>query len=84
MKPGGRLLACGNASGDWGHQIDSNQLWLRSIAVSGFNSGAYLPAHPQLVCPALQAALKARADGEPRPRRPHRADPGLTIERDDL
>jgi len=63
MKPGGRLLACGNASGDWGHQIDSNQLWLRSIAVSGFSSGAYLPAHPQLVRPALQAALKAAAAG---------------------
>ena len=63
MKPGGRLLACGNASGDWGHQVDSNQLWLRSIAVSGFSSGAYLPAHPQLVRPALEAALKAAAAG---------------------
>ena len=63
MKPGGRLLACGNASGDWGHRVDSNQLWLRSIAVSGFSSGAYLPAHPQLVRPALEAALKAAAAG---------------------
>jgi NADPH:quinone reductase len=63
MKPGGRLLACGNASGDWGHQVDSNQLWLRSIAVSGFNSGAYLPARQQLVHPALEAALKAAAAG---------------------
>jgi len=63
MRPGGRLLACGNASGDWGHRVDSNQLWLRSIAVSGFSSGAYLPAHPQLVRPALEAALKAAAAG---------------------
>jgi NADPH:quinone reductase len=63
MKPGGRLLACGNASQDWGHEIDSNQLWLRSIAVCGFNSGAYLPARPQLVRPALEAALKAAAAG---------------------
>jgi len=63
MKPGGRLLACGNASGDWGHQIESNQLWFRNITVSGFNSGAYLPAHPHLVRPALQAALKAAAAG---------------------
>jgi NADPH2:quinone reductase len=63
MRPGGRLLACGNASGDWGHRVDSNQLWLRSIAVSGFSSGAYLPARPQLVRPALEAALKAAAAG---------------------
>jgi len=63
MKPGGRLLACGNASGDWGHQIESNQLWFRNIAVSGFNSGGYLPAHPELVRPALEAALKAAAAG---------------------
>ena len=57
------VLACGNASGDWGHAIDSNQLWLRSIAVSGFNSGAYLRAYPQLARPALEAALKAAAAG---------------------
>jgi len=63
MKPGGRLLACGNASGDWGHRIDSNQLWFRNIAVAGFSSGFYLPAHPELVRPALQEALKAAAAG---------------------
>jgi NADPH2:quinone reductase len=40
MAPGGRLLVAGNASGEWEHQIDSNQLWLRSITVSGFNAGA--------------------------------------------
>jgi hypothetical protein len=53
----------GNASGDWGHQIDSNQLWLKSITVSGFSSGAYLPAHPHVVRPALDAALNAVAAG---------------------
>lgn len=63
MAPGGRLIAAGNASGDWGHRIDSNQLWLRSIAVCGFSSGAYLPTHLQAVRPAFEAALKAVAAG---------------------
>jgi NADPH2:quinone reductase len=63
LVPGGRLLAVGNASGDWTHQIDSNRLWRGNIAVSGFNAGAYLPAHPQLVRPALEAALTAVAAG---------------------
>jgi NADPH:quinone reductase len=63
LATGGRLLAAGNASGDWNHQIDSNQLWLGSITVSGFSAGAYLPAHPQVVRPALEAALKAVATG---------------------
>ena len=31
--------------------------------MSGFSSDAYLPAHPQLVRPALEAALKAAAAG---------------------
>ena len=48
---------------DWGHQIDSNQLWLKGITVSGFSSGAYLPAHPHAVRPALEAALNAVAAG---------------------
>ena len=60
---GGRLLVVGNASGDWAHRIDSNQLWLGNTTVSGFNAGAFLPAHPELVRPALEAALKAVAAG---------------------
>jgi NADPH2:quinone reductase len=63
MGPGGRLIASGNASGDWEHQIASNQLWLGGITVAGFNAGAYLPTHPQAVRPALEAALKAVAAG---------------------
>jgi NADPH2:quinone reductase len=53
----------GNASGDWDHKLDSNQLWFGSVTVAGFNSGAYLPAHPQFVRPALDAALRAVAAG---------------------
>ncbi|MFF5297208.1 quinone oxidoreductase family protein [Paractinoplanes globisporus] len=63
LAAGGRLLVVGNAGGDWTHQIGSNRLWLGSITVSGFNAGAYLPTHPQLVRPALEAALKAVAAG---------------------
>jgi NADPH2:quinone reductase len=63
MRPGSRMVVAGNASGQWEHNLDSNQLWLRSITVSGFNAGAYLPAHPQLVRPALEAARSAVAAG---------------------
>jgi len=63
LAPGGRLVVGGNASGDWAHQVDSNQLWLRNIAVTGFTAGAYLPAHPEVVRPALVAALEAVAAG---------------------
>jgi NADPH2:quinone reductase len=63
LAPGGRLLAVGNASGDWNHTIGTNQLWLGSVTVSGFNAGAYVPTHPQVVRPALEAALKAVAAG---------------------
>jgi NADPH2:quinone reductase len=63
LTTGGRLLAVGNASADWTHQIASNQLWLTSTTVSGFNAGAYLPSHPRLVRPALEAAVTAVAAG---------------------
>lgn len=63
LAPGGTLIASGNASGDWEHQLDSTQLWLRSVAVAGFNAGAYLSAHPDAVGPALAAALKAVTAG---------------------
>lgn len=61
MKPGSRLLTCGNASGDWEHTVGTNDLWLRCITVSGFNSGAYLPTHPDVIRPALEAARSALA-----------------------
>jgi NADPH2:quinone reductase len=63
MKPGSRLIVAGNASGDWGHQMKTNDLWLGCVTVSGFNAGAYLPTHPQVIRPALEAALKAVAAG---------------------
>lgn len=63
MKPGSRLIVAGNASGDWGHQVKTNDLWMGSVTVSGFNAGAYLPTHPQTIRPALEAALRAVAAG---------------------
>lgn len=63
MAPGGRLIAAGNASGDWTHTLEDNQLWLRSVAIAGFNAGAFLPTHPQLVRPALEAARSAVVAG---------------------
>lgn len=63
LKPGGRLVVAGNASGDWDHKLPSNQMWLGSVTVAGFNAGAYLPARPQLVRPALDAALEAATAG---------------------
>ncbi|NLU75234.1 zinc-binding dehydrogenase [Streptomyces sp. HNM0575] len=61
--PGGRLIAAGNASGDWEHTIPDNQLWLGSVTIAGFNAGAYLPTHPEVVRPALEAARTAIAAG---------------------
>ncbi|MCZ4513793.1 hypothetical protein O3Q52_37785, partial [Streptomyces sp. ActVer] len=36
----------------WGHQVDTNQLWFRSITVSGYNAGgeaASVPAHGRVL-----------------------------------
>ena len=63
LAPGGRLILAGNASGEWGHQLDSNRLWYGGLTVSGFNAGIYIPTHPQEVRPAAEAALKAVAAG---------------------
>ena len=63
MGPGGRLIAAGNASGDWGHTVVDSQLWLGSVTIAGFSAGAFLPTHPHIVRPALEAARAAVAAG---------------------
>jgi NADPH2:quinone reductase len=63
LAPGGRLVLAGNASGEWGHQLDSNRLWYGGLTVSGFNAGIYIPTHQHEVRPAAGAALKAVAAG---------------------
>jgi NADPH2:quinone reductase len=56
-------LLVGNASGDWDHRIDPNRIWYGNIVVAGFNSGGYLPAHPETIAPAAEAALTAVTAG---------------------
>ena len=63
LSPAGRLIVAGNASGEWGHQLDSNRLWYGGLTVSGFNAGTYIPTHLPEVRPAAEAALKAVAAG---------------------
>jgi NADPH:quinone reductase len=63
MAPLGRLLAVGNASGDWQHGVDTNRLWVSNLAILGFSVGSYLPSHPELARPAAEGALKAISAG---------------------
>jgi NADPH2:quinone reductase len=63
MAPLGRLLAVGNASGDWQHSVDTNRLWVSNLAILGFSVGSYLPTHPELARPAAEGALKAISAG---------------------
>jgi NADPH:quinone reductase len=63
MRPGSRIIVAGNASGDWTHEVKSNDFWLGSMSMSGFNAAAYFATHPQSVRPALEAALGALAAG---------------------
>lgn len=63
MAPLGRLLAVGNASGDWQHGVDTNRLWGSNLAILGFSVGFYLPAHLELARPAAEGALTAVSDG---------------------
>ena len=63
MAPLGRLLAVGNASGDWRHSVETNRLWVSNLAILGFSGGSYLPTHPESVRPAAEGALKAVNEG---------------------
>jgi hypothetical protein len=40
-----------------------NDLWLGSLAIAGFSSGYYFPAHPDRARPAAQGAIKAISQG---------------------
>jgi NADPH:quinone reductase len=55
----GRLVAVGNASGDWQHTVQTNRLWFSNLAILGFNVGLYLPSHLDFARPAAEGALKA-------------------------
>ena len=63
LAPSGRLLLVGNASSDWNNHIESNPIWYGNVTVTGFNAGGYMPAHPDAIRPAAEAALTAVAAG---------------------
>jgi NADPH:quinone reductase len=63
MAPLGRMLLVGNASGDWQHTVATNDLWLGSLAMAGFSSGYYFPAHPGQAQPAARGAINAISQG---------------------
>lgn len=63
MKPGSRLIVAGNASGDWAHNVKTNDLWFGSMTVAGFNARAFLSSRPQAIQSGLAAAVKAVASG---------------------
>jgi len=63
LRPGSRLIVAGNASDDWDHEVRTNDLWLRSVTIAGFNAGAYIPMHPEVIRPAMEAALNVVASG---------------------
>nr|WP_228069490.1 zinc-binding dehydrogenase [Actinomyces bowdenii] len=62
----GTLLRIGNASGAPAVPIDSTDLWLRGVAVAGFNLGAWTALHPQEVGADLRRALDLVAAGRVR------------------
>ena len=59
----GRMVVVGNASGDWGHTVETNRLWFSNLAVVGFNVGLYLSTHPESARRAADGALKAVSAG---------------------
>ncbi|GAB2573745.1 quinone oxidoreductase family protein [Kribbella endophytica] len=63
MAPMGRLLLVGNGSDDWSHSVPTNELWLKNLALRGFNAGLYIPAHPEQIAPAAAAAIEAAREG---------------------
>lgn len=70
MKPEGRLLAIGHASGDV-PQIPANHLLVKNIDVLGFYWGGYLKFRPQVITDSLDTLFKWAAEGKIRPHISH-------------
>ena len=58
LKPGGRLVAMGNASDASAVQVSSNDLWLSSKSVLGFNLHLLSATYPERVGQALLHAVE--------------------------
>jgi NADPH2:quinone reductase len=63
IKPMGRLLAVGNASGAPDPSISANDLWLGNTGVVGFNVGGLLTVQPHLARELAVSALNLLAGG---------------------
>jgi NADPH:quinone reductase len=61
MGPLWRLLACGNVSGDWQHNVEANRLWVSNHAILPFRAGSYLPTHPGFARPGAEGTRAARS-----------------------
>jgi NADPH2:quinone reductase len=71
MKPEGRLLAIGHASGDV-PQIPANHLLVKNIDVLGFYWGGYLKFRPKIVTDSLAVLFDWAAKGRIQPHISHR------------
>ncbi|WP_407494642.1 NADPH:quinone oxidoreductase family protein [Pseudooceanicola sp. MF1-13] len=83
MKPEGRLLAIGHASGDV-PQIPANHLLVKNIDVLGFYWGGYLKFRPKVITDSLATLFEWAASGKIRPHISHtlpldRAAEGLEL-----
>jgi NADPH2:quinone reductase len=83
MKPEGRLLAIGHASGDV-PQIPANHLLVKNIDVLGFYWGGYLKFRPAVVTESLSTLFQWAAEGRIKPHISHvlpfeRAQEGLDL-----
>jgi NADPH:quinone reductase len=43
--------------------VATNSLWLGSLAIAGFSSGYYFPAHPEQARPTARGAINAISQG---------------------
>ncbi len=83
MKPEGRILVIGHASGDV-PQIPANHLLVKNIDVLGFYWGGYLKFRPEIVTQSLTTLFRWAAEGRIKPHISHvlpleRAQEGLDL-----
>lgn len=83
MKPEGRILVIGHASGDV-PQIPANHLLVKNIDVLGFYWGGYLKFRPEIVTRSLATLFDWAAEGRIKPHISHtlpldRAQEGLDL-----
>jgi len=83
MKPEGRLLAIGHASGDV-PQVPANHLLVKNIDVLGFYWGGYMKFRPKVITDSLKVLFDWAAAGKIRPHISHvlpleQADEGLEL-----